>query len=170
MLSIFKKPLFSRDKPASLADSHALRLAVYEQELGEREHTFLGSGDSRIDMHAFGRDFVPDCEEGSDEGYVLLSNGMSEQRMTVPEQAEAKPRAEFRDAGAAHVESRAIQSIWTWDLPSPGWPESISCAPRRLPDLSGKLLIPSDPRLTVAKQQQSRCSFDGNHYLDYTPA
>lgn len=28
MLPLFKKPLFNRDKPASLADSHALRLAM----------------------------------------------------------------------------------------------------------------------------------------------
>jgi Suppressor of fused protein (SUFU) len=95
MLSLFRKPPFNRDKPASLADSHALRLAIYERELGEREHTFLDPGASRIDVHAFGRDFVPDCKEGSDEGYVLLTNGMSEQRMAVPAQAEAKRRAEL---------------------------------------------------------------------------
>jgi Suppressor of fused protein (SUFU) len=95
MLSLFKKPRFNRDKPVSLADCHARRLAVYERELGEREHTFLAPGDSRIDVHAFGRDFATDCEEGSDDGYVLLTNGMSEQRMAVPAQAEAKPRAEL---------------------------------------------------------------------------
>ncbi len=38
---------------------------------------------------------MPDCEEGSDEGYVLLTNGMSEQRMAVPAQAEAKRGAEL---------------------------------------------------------------------------
>ena len=95
MLSLFKKPRFNRDKRVSLADCHALRLAIYERELGEREHTFLGPGDSRIDVHAFGRDFLPDCEAGSDEGYVLLTNGMSEHRMAVPAQAEAKRRAEL---------------------------------------------------------------------------
>ena len=30
MLSLFRKPPFNRDKPASLADSHALRLAIYD--------------------------------------------------------------------------------------------------------------------------------------------
>ena len=83
MLSLFKKPLFNQGKPAD-ADFHARRLAIYEEELGEREHTFLDRGGHRIDVHAFGRDFVPDCEEGSDEGYVLLTNGMSERRMAVP--------------------------------------------------------------------------------------
>ena len=95
MLSLFKKPLFNRAGPANPADSYQQRLAIYERELGEREYTFLDPGDSRIDVHAFGRDFVPDCEEGSDEGYVLLTNGMSEQRMALPPQAEAKPRAEL---------------------------------------------------------------------------
>jgi hypothetical protein len=57
MLSLLKKPLFNRDKPAPLADSHAPRLAIYERELGEREYTFLDPGDSRIDVHAFRRDF-----------------------------------------------------------------------------------------------------------------
>ena len=95
MLSLFKKPLFNRGQPANSAGSHLQRLAIYEQELGEREYTFSDASDRRIDVHAFGRDFVPDCEEGSDEGYVLLTNGMSEQRMAVPDQAEAKVRAEL---------------------------------------------------------------------------
>ena len=94
MLSLFKKPLFNRGQPASSAGSHLQRLAIYERELGEREYTFSDASDRRIDVHAFGRDFVPG-EEGSDEGYVLLTNGMSEHRMAVPDQAEAKVRAEL---------------------------------------------------------------------------
>lgn len=104
MLSLFKKPFFTAGKPVSPADSYLRRLAIYEEELGERGHTFLDGSDSRIDVHAFVRDFVPDCEEGSDEGYVLLTNGMSERRMAVPAQADDKPRAELmwyvRDATA----------------------------------------------------------------------
>jgi len=95
MLSLFKKPSPNRDRPVSAADFHARRLAIYERELGERDQTFLDPGDSRIDLHAFGRDFVPDCEEGSDEGYVLLTNGMSERPMAIPHQAGAKARAEL---------------------------------------------------------------------------
>jgi|KBSSwiStaDraftv2_1062776.scaffolds.fasta_scaffold69796_3 hypothetical protein len=95
MLSLFKKPLCNQGKPADSAGSHAQRLAIYEQELGEREYTFGDASDRRIDVHAFSREFVPDCEEGSDEGYVLLTNGMSEHRMAVPDQAEAKVRAEL---------------------------------------------------------------------------
>jgi Suppressor of fused protein (SUFU) len=32
----------------------------------------------------FERDFVEDCKPGSDLGYVLLTNGMSDHRMNVP--------------------------------------------------------------------------------------
>jgi hypothetical protein len=77
---------------------YARRLTIYEQELGSREHTFPDTNNRLIDVHAFGRDFVPDCEEGSDEGYVLLTNGMSEQRMAVPDHIgpnKVKPRAEL---------------------------------------------------------------------------
>ena len=88
MVSRFKMPSFNRG-------SHERRLAIYQRELDEPEHTFRDPGDRRIDVHAFGRDFVPDCEEGSDEGYVLLTNGMSERRMAVPDQAEAKVRTEL---------------------------------------------------------------------------
>lgn len=95
MLSLFKKPSLNREIPAPAADFHARRLAIYERELGERDATLLDPGYSRIDVHAFGRDFVPDCEEGSDEGYVLLTNGMSEQRMAAPPQAGANRRAEL---------------------------------------------------------------------------
>ena len=95
MLSLFKKPLLNRGQPAASAGSHMQRLAIYERELGEREYTFSDASDRRIDVHAFGHDFVPNCEEGSDEGYVLLTNGMSEYRMAVPDQAEAKVRAEL---------------------------------------------------------------------------
>jgi hypothetical protein len=87
--------LLNREIPAPAADFHARRLAIYERELGERDATLLDPGYSRIDVHAFGRDFVPDCEEGSDEGYVLLTNGMSEQRMAVPPQGGANRRAEL---------------------------------------------------------------------------
>lgn len=80
--------------PSSATDLHRQRLAIYESELSEPEHSFTDSAERRIDIHAFGRDFVPDCQDGSDEGYVLLTNGMSDQRMPGV-RGEAKPRAEL---------------------------------------------------------------------------
>lgn len=94
MLSRLAKFVSGSNLPSPGSDLYQQRLAIYERELGEPEHTFTDNAERRIDIHAFGRDFVPACQEGSDEGYVLLTNGMSEQRMHgVPE--DAKPRAEL---------------------------------------------------------------------------
>ena len=98
--------------------SHAQRLAIYERELGERGSTFSNASDHRIDVHAFGRDFVPDCEEGSDEGYILLTNGMSEHRMAVPDQAEAKVRAELMWYGREATPEVSATLRWLATVPS----------------------------------------------------
>jgi len=98
MPSRFRQILSDSGQPVQAASLYQQRLAIYEQELGEAVHSFADSADHRIDIHAFGRDFVPDCEEGSDEGYVLLTNGMSELRMPAPndlETDEIKHRAEL---------------------------------------------------------------------------
>ncbi|MBR0817250.1 suppressor of fused domain protein [Bradyrhizobium liaoningense] len=94
MLSRLTKLVSGSGRPSHAADFYQQRLAIYESELDEPEYSFRDSAERRIDIHAFGRDFVPVCQEGSDEGYVLLTNGMSEQRMPgVP--GDAKPRAEL---------------------------------------------------------------------------
>jgi hypothetical protein len=94
MLSRLKTLMSGAPSPA--ANTHQRRLAVYQRELDEPEYTFRDPGDRRIDVHAFGRDFVPDCEEGSDEGYVLLTNGMSEQPMAGTDRTDGtKARAEL---------------------------------------------------------------------------
>jgi hypothetical protein len=81
---------------AGEADLYARRLAAYEQELGPPDHTFPDASKHCINVHAFGRDFA--CEGDSDEGYVLLTNGMSNRRMNVPLEVrpdQAKRRAEL---------------------------------------------------------------------------
>jgi hypothetical protein len=56
----------------------------------EPEQTFLDSADAehRVDIHAFGRNFVEDCDAdadaGNDPGYVLVTNGMSDRLMPAP--------------------------------------------------------------------------------------
>ena len=94
MLSHLAKFMSGTGRPSGAADLYQQRLAIYERELDEPERTFADSAERRIDIHAFGRDFVPECQEGSDEGYVLLTNGMSEQRMQGAH-VDAKPRAEL---------------------------------------------------------------------------
>ena len=95
MFSRLAKLMSGSSEPVQPADPYQQRLAIYESELGEPEHSFRDSAQRRIDIHAFGRDFVPDCEEGSDEGYVLLTNGMSAQRMPGRREPDGKPRAEL---------------------------------------------------------------------------
>ncbi|MBV9874572.1 MAG: suppressor of fused domain protein [Verrucomicrobia bacterium] len=65
------------------------RLALYQEHLGTVGLEFAdernGSDETdRIDVLGFERDFIESCEPGSDLGYVLLTNGMSNRRMNVP--------------------------------------------------------------------------------------
>jgi hypothetical protein len=65
------------------------RLALYQEHLGTVDLEFAeernGSDETdRIDVLGFERDFTKSCEPGSDLGYVLLTNGMSNRRMNVP--------------------------------------------------------------------------------------
>lgn len=77
ILSLFKEPLFNRGRLADAADPRQ-RLAIYQREHDEPEYAFRDPGVHRIDVHALVRDFVPDCAEGSDEGYVPLTKDMGE--------------------------------------------------------------------------------------------
>lgn len=90
------KRLIASVMEAAPDDSYTYRLSVYIDELDEPEHSFADDHVERIDIHAFGRDFAPVGD--ADEGYVLLTNGMSNRRMNVPASAvdeDAKPRAEL---------------------------------------------------------------------------
>lgn len=94
MLSRVARFMSGLGQPSPAADLYRQRLSVYQHELDRPEYSFKDNAERRIDIHAFGRDFVPVCQEGPDEGYVLLTNGMSEQRMPGIH-GNAKPRAEL---------------------------------------------------------------------------
>jgi hypothetical protein len=79
-------------------------------------YSFTDSAERRIDIHAFGRDFVPVCQEGSDEGYVLLTNGMSKQRMAGVH-GDAKPRAELMWYVREPTEEICANLRWLANLP-----------------------------------------------------
>jgi Suppressor of fused protein (SUFU) len=96
--SQLKGDLAISDQSDPSEDLYARRLAIYQRELGQPDFTSRSKDTRRIDVHAFGRDFAPDGDAGSDDGYVLLTNGMSEQRMPVPGHIgpdKARPRAEL---------------------------------------------------------------------------
>ncbi|UPT90569.1 suppressor of fused domain protein [Bradyrhizobium barranii subsp. apii] len=116
MFSRLAKLMSGSSEPLPETDFYRHRLAIYESELGEPEHSFTDSAERRIDIHAFGRDFVPVCQEGSDEGYVLLTNGMSEQRMPGVH-GDAKPRAELMWYVREPTEEVCANLRWLANLP-----------------------------------------------------
>lgn len=81
MFSGFRK-LLSGGQPASGEGNYPYRRSVYAAELGEPDHIFADSEPDGIEILAYGRDFSP--TDDVDEGYVLLTNGMSDRRMAVP--------------------------------------------------------------------------------------
>ncbi len=82
------------------------RLAAMIEELGEPDHVLRDDDkDFPVDVYAFGRDFG-DCDDDDDhdEGYVLVTNGMSDKLMHRP----AVSSASDSDAD----ESLAVELIW----------------------------------------------------------
>ncbi|MCR6480630.1 suppressor of fused domain protein [Variovorax sp. ZS18.2.2] len=80
-----------------------LRLqAMLDALASEPEQTFLDSADAehRVDIHAFGRNFVEGSQSANDEGYVLVTNGMSDRLMPMP------------SGGLPEDASRAVELIW----------------------------------------------------------
>ncbi len=116
MLSRLAKFMSGSGRTSYATDFYRHRLAVYQSELDEPEYSFTDTAERRIDIHAFGRDFVPACEEGSDEGYVLLTNGMSQTRMPGVH-GEAKPRAELMWYVREPTEEIRANLRWLANLP-----------------------------------------------------
>lgn len=76
-------------------------LAVLSTELGDVEHHDPATGEDGIDIYAFGRNFVDDCDEDAEDdiGYVLVTCGMSRRRLPpLPE--------------GQHDTTRAVELIW----------------------------------------------------------
>jgi hypothetical protein len=79
------------------------RLRLYRDTLGSPDLVIAGDDEHEIDVCVFGRNFKEECEPGRDQnGYVLITNGMSDRPMNAP--AGATRRAELvwytRDARA----------------------------------------------------------------------
>jgi hypothetical protein len=89
------KRLLAKGKSAA-SSLHSARLAALVAELGEPDQVDLDSDrGNAIDIYAFGRNFVEDCDEesGDDEGYVLITSGMSDHLMELPTAVEDEPLA-----------------------------------------------------------------------------
>lgn len=84
------------NKPlASTSAVGEYRRTIYASELGEPDHIFPGSKPDEVEILAFQRDFSE--FDTSDDGYVLLTNGMSDRRMSMPANTDEIPasRAEL---------------------------------------------------------------------------
>ena len=80
----------------------SLRLRAMADELGEPDHIDLDADAAfRISIYAFGRNFIEECDSDAEdrEGFVLVTSGMSERLMAVPQ-------------GAAVDETMAIELVW----------------------------------------------------------
>jgi Suppressor of fused protein (SUFU) len=91
--------------PKTIPSPRDARLATMIEELGEPNHV-LRDDDKNfpVDIYAFGRDFG-DCDDDDDhdEGYVLVTNGMSDKLMHRPVVSSASDLEE---------ESLAVELIW----------------------------------------------------------
>ena len=80
---------------------HKSRLKALVAELGEADHIDADADrDNPVDIYAFGRNFVEECDEdsGDDEGYVLVTSGMSDSLMQIP--------------AGVEDESPAVELVW----------------------------------------------------------
>jgi hypothetical protein len=79
-------PNLASDRRRLLSDQ---RLSKYEKWLGTADLRFQDNaepleGSDPVDVIGFQRDFGESCQAGSDAGYVLVTDGMSNSRMNVP--------------------------------------------------------------------------------------
>ena len=83
------------EPPASGGSNNLYRRSVYVEELGEPDRVFPGNGPDNVEVLAFGRDFS--LIDPTGDGFVLLTNGMSDRRMAAPSSAgeNIKRRAEL---------------------------------------------------------------------------
>lgn len=92
-------PRFGRKAPPRASSlplpMNAYRQSIYVSELDDPDHVFASTGPEDVEVLAFGRDFSVIDPVG--DGYVLLTNGMSDRRMAVSPDADGDvaPRAEL---------------------------------------------------------------------------
>jgi len=89
MFAKLKKALMGGAADATPTRAQLRLQAMLDELEDEPEQTFLDSADAehRVDIHAFGRNFVEEGDDGEsadDEGYVLVTNGMSDRLMPAP--------------------------------------------------------------------------------------
>lgn len=159
MFDKLKKALMGGATAAATAPSRAqLRLQAMLDEIeDEPEQTFLDSADAehRVDIHAFGRNFVEDCDEeaGDNEGYVLVTNGMSDRLMPAP------------PGGLPQGMTRAVELLWYVRDLNPEYITNLRWL-AKLPVFDG-FLLGSGHRVPMPEPPLSFCGFQT--FLFLTP-
>jgi hypothetical protein len=99
------------------APTDAELLAAMTAALDEAEHVDAdpSPGTDAVTIYAFGRNFVDDCDDDADDdpGYVLVTCGMSRQRMV--------PLPEATDDDDQAQDSRAIELLWYVETLDPAY-------------------------------------------------
>jgi hypothetical protein len=74
---------------SSFSSNHKLRFAEMAEYLGQPDQIFIdqSADEHLVHIAAFSRDFVEECDSGakSNEGYVLVTSGMSDRAMPLAE-------------------------------------------------------------------------------------
>jgi hypothetical protein len=76
------KRFLGGEPPKSGGSNSEYRRSAYTEELGEPARVFPANGPDSVEVLAFGRDFS--LIDPVSDGFVLLTNGMSDRRMAVP--------------------------------------------------------------------------------------
>ncbi|WP_139227403.1 MULTISPECIES: suppressor of fused domain protein [unclassified Pseudoxanthomonas] len=91
----------------------AARAAALQAALGEPERIDRDvDRRHRVDVHVYARNFVEACVDGDDEGYVLVTSGMSDRLMPMPD-------------GYDGDESAARELFWYVRAPHPAFIEQL---------------------------------------------
>lgn len=149
MFDKLKKALLG-GAPAAAPTRAQVRLqAMLEAFEDEPEQTFLDSADAghRVDIHAFGRNFVEDCDgddAADDEGYVLVTNGMSDRLMPAP------------PGGMPEDMTRAAELVWYVRDLNPEYITNLRWL-AKLPDFDG-FLLGSGHRVPMPEPPLSFCA------------
>jgi hypothetical protein len=163
MFDKLKKILAGATPTATEPTRAQLRLQAMLDELeDEPEQTFLDSADAehRVDIHAFGRNFVEDCEGddddvadagADDEGYVLVTNGMSDRLMPAPA------------GGVPEGASRAIELVWYVRDLNPEYIANLRWL-AKLPAFDG-FFLGSGHRVPMPEPPLSFCAFQTFFFL-----
>jgi len=76
-----------REAPPAASGLMAARNRAMREALGDPDAVYRDdAADHRVDVHAYGRNFTADCDEDAadDDGYVLVTSGMSDRPMPIP--------------------------------------------------------------------------------------